>query len=101
LILDEGFDINSKGLEEHTFPMVEIMTGNSKVARIVFQAPNINFYETDNASIIVLGYAANERCRPEIKEIAESAFMQAEILATQNLYKAIRAGSYEAILNCI
>jgi hypothetical protein len=101
LILDEDFDINSKGLEERTSPMVAIMTGNSEVARIVFQALNINFYETDNAGIIVLGYAADERCRPEIKEIAMSASRQAEILATQNLYKAIRVGSCEAILNCI
>jgi hypothetical protein len=43
--------------------MVEIMAGNLEVARIVFQASNINFYETDNAGIIVLCYAADERYR--------------------------------------
>jgi hypothetical protein len=82
LILNEGFDINSKGLEERTFPLVRILARNSEVARIVFQAPNINFYETDNASSTFLSYAADERYRPEIKEIAVSASRQAKILAT-------------------
>jgi hypothetical protein len=36
LILDEDFDVNSKGLGERIFLMVVIMTGNLEVARIIF-----------------------------------------------------------------
>jgi hypothetical protein len=44
--------------------MIAIMTGNPEVARIVFQAPGINFYETDNGNHSVLDYLQMEDVIP-------------------------------------
>jgi hypothetical protein len=77
--------------------MVAIIIGKPDVAGIVFQVPNINFYEKNKASITVLGYAEDLRYDPTIKEIVMSAFWQAELFAAQNLYNAIMTENCEAI----